>query len=105
MDFQDLNGTWIAWSVVSKFDTEARGKLVGYDLDSRSLWPNPTSAATDDIADVAVCPGSANEAAVVAADKATAANGLRMYVGGVEVTTAPLPVGLNPQSPHGLVCY
>lgn len=105
IDFQDLNGTWIAWSVISKFDTQARGKLQGYDLASRMLWPQPTSAAEHVIADVTVCPGSANEAAVVAADKAMASNGLRIYVAGVEVTTSPLPVGLNPQSPHGLVCY
>lgn len=105
IDFQDVNGVPIAWIVASKFDSQARGTLWGYDLAERTLWPEPISGADHVIADVTVCPGDAATAAVVAADKAMGANGLRMYVGGAEVTTAPLAVGLNPQSPHGLVCY
>jgi hypothetical protein len=34
-----------------------------------------------------------------------ATNGLRVYEGTTEKTTAPIAIGLKPNSSHGLVCY
>jgi hypothetical protein len=33
------------------------------------------------------------------------ANGLRVYDGAAELTTAPLPIGIGSFSQRGLVCY
>jgi hypothetical protein len=102
IDFQLLGGTTpMQWMVVSKFDTEARGNLQGYDLESNLLWPDPLSPATQVLVDLVICPNNM----VVVADQTMAANGLRVYADGVETTTAPLAIGLKPSSAHGLVCY
>jgi hypothetical protein len=55
------------------------------------------------VADVAACPGDR----LVVADKETGApNGLRVYhTSGTEITTAPMPIGIDPQSAQGLICY
>jgi DNA-binding beta-propeller fold protein YncE len=99
--FQNLGATRIMWMIVSSFDTEAHGNLQGFDLGADSLWPEPISAATQVLGDVAVCP----DESVVVAEQTMASNGLRVYEGGHETTTTPLPVGLKPTSTHGLVCY
>jgi hypothetical protein len=41
----------------------------------------------------------------VVADTTRNANGLRVYEGTVEKTTAALPIGLPPTSTRGLECY
>jgi hypothetical protein len=101
IEFQDLGDIAVMWMIVSSFDTEAHGNLQGFDLVAKTLWPAPLSAATELLVDIAVCPNDQ----VVVADQTMAANGLRVYEGGSEKTTAPLGIGLKPGSSHGLVCY
>lgn len=101
VDFQDRLGTPLLWLVVSKFDTEPRGNLQGYDLLTSTLWPEPLSPPSQVLVDLAVCP----DGRIALADAALAANGLRVHDGITEQTTAPLPIGLRPGSPHGLACY
>jgi len=48
---------------------------------------------------------SCPDGSVVVADPTIGANGLRVYQGNTEKTTAALPIGLPPASTHGLVCY
>ncbi len=99
--FQELGTTAIQWMVVTSFDTGPHGNLQGFDLSTNELWPLPVSPATEILVDVTVCPNDQ----VVVADQTMAANGLRVYEGGAEKTTAPLGIGLKPGSAHGLVCY
>ena len=99
--FQRQGATPIQWMVVSKFDTEARGNLQGYDLATSDLWSTPISPPTQLLVDAAICPNDR----IVVADQTMGANGLRVYEGTTERTTAPLPIGLRPSSAHGLVCY
>jgi len=101
VDFQLVDASAIMWMVVSKFDTEARGNLQGHDLLTDCLWPEPISPPTQVLVDMAICPNDT----VVVADQTMAANGLRVYVGGIETTTTPLAIGLKPGSSHGLTCY
>lgn len=100
LDFQG-GAAPIAWIVVSKFDTEARGNLQGFDLLTSDLWPAPVSPTSQVLVDVASCPNGMT----IVADQTMAANGLRVYQGMVEQTGAPLAIGLRPGSSHGLVCY
>ena len=100
--FQRSGALDIMWMVVSKFDTEARGALKGFDLTNGTLWEDAISPPTQLIVDVAVCP----DGSVVVADQTMAANGLRVYAETLlERTTAPLAIGLKPNANHGLVCY
>jgi hypothetical protein len=100
--FQRLGALDIQWMVVSKFDTEARGALKGFDLTNGTLWEDSISPPTQLIVDVAVCP----DGSVIVADQTMAANGLRVYADTLlERTTAPLAIGLKPTANHGLVCY
>ncbi len=101
VDVQLRFGTPLLWLIVSSFDTAPRGNLQGYDLMTSMLWPMPISPPAQVLVDVAVCPNGA----IVVADQTMAANGLRIYDGLTEQTTAPLPIGLRPGSSHGLVCY
>lgn len=86
------------FAAVSKYPD---AKLRGYDLTAGTLWADPVSPAAQTIVDVAVCPTGD----VVVSDSTMDAAGLRVYRGTVEQTTAALPVGLRPQSSHGLLCY
>jgi hypothetical protein len=99
--FQRTAGAVMQWMVVSKFDTAPRGNLQGYDLSTSTLWSAPISPPTQILVDAAVCPNDA----IVVADQTMAANGLRVYASSAEQTTAPMPVGLKPNSSRGLVCY
>jgi hypothetical protein len=101
LDVQRHGGEQLLWLVVSKFDTEPRGALWGYDLVTEALWPAPLSPPSQVLVDLAACP----DGRVVVADAAIATNGLRVYEDLREQTAAPLPIGLRPGSPHGLVCY
>ena len=80
---------------------EHHGSLRGYDLETSTLWQSSISPATQVLVDLAVCPNGM----IAVADQTTAANGLRVYDGVTEKTSAPLPIGLRPGSSHGLVCY
>lgn len=77
------------------------GDLRGFDLGARSLWEAPINPRTEIVADIAPCPSGD----IVAIDSTFNANGLRVYQGTAEKTTAPLPIGLGFFSSHGLVCY
>ena len=101
LDVQLRFGTPLLWLIVSKFDTAPRGNLQGYDLLTSMLWPIPISPPTQVLVDLAACP----DGAIVVADQTMSANGLRIYDGTQELTTAPMPVGLRPGSSHGLACY
>jgi hypothetical protein len=100
VDVQARGGP-ILWLVVSWYDTEPRGNLQGFDLVTEKLWPAPASPPAQVLVDVAVCPNDL----IVVADQATATNGLRVYDGLTEQTTAAMPIGLRPGSSHGLACY
>jgi len=100
-DVQLRDGTPILWLIASSFDTAPHGRLMGYDLAAGTLWPAPISPDAQVLVDLAVCPNGL----IVVADQTTAANGLRVYDGLTEKTTAALPVGLRPGSSHGLACY
>lgn len=91
----------LLWIVASSFDTGPVGRLQGYDLAAGTLWPEPVTPASQLVVDVAPCPNGK----VVVADQTTAANGLRVYEGATEVTTAPLSIGIAPASNHGLACF
>jgi len=77
-----------------------KSAMRSYDMSSATLT-DQRSSATQAITDLGVCPNSH----IVVADSTMAANGVRIYQGTSEVTTAVLPVGLRPQSTHGIVCY
>jgi hypothetical protein len=99
--FQRANGATTQWMVVSKFDSEARGNVQGFDLQDNTLGGAPMTPTTQLIVDVAVCPNDD----VVVSDSTMATNGLRVYRDGTERTTAPLAIGLKPNASRGLVCY
>lgn len=86
------------WLVVPTTFPDAQ--LRRFDLDAMRLDPSITPVAQQ-VNDVTRCPNGD----LIITDQTMAANGLRVYRGTTERTTAPLPVGLNPRSPHGLVCY
>ncbi len=99
LSVQELEGgDALLWLVASTFPA---GSLWGYDLNTSSLWSAAISPDTQAITDVAACP----DGKLVVSDTTMAANGLRVYGGVTEVTTAPLPVGIAPSFAHGLVCY
>jgi YVTN family beta-propeller protein len=94
----DGAGAVIFFSVPTVFP---HGDLRALDMPSNLLWSGPLNASTEAIGDVVACPGGQ----IVVADVTDGANGLRVYEGTAEKTTAALPIGLPPTSTHGLVCY
>lgn len=100
---QRIDMTDMLWLVVNNGDFQnERARLWGYDLTTSTLWPDPLTPETQVLTDVAACPNGM----VVVADKTMAANGLRVYQNGTaEKTTAPIAVGLRPQSSPALACY
>ena len=72
-----------------------------YNLATNTLLPAPVNPNTQVIGDVETCPTGQ----LVVSDTTMNANGLRVYEGTVEKTTAALPIGLKPTSTRGLVCY
>lgn len=75
--------------------------LRALDMPTGVLRPAALNASAEIAGDVAVCP----DGSIVVADPTMNANGLRVYQGSMEKTTAALPIGLPPTSTHGLVCY
>ena len=100
---QRIDATDMLWLVVNNGDFQnERARLWGYDLTTSTLWPDPVTPEAQVLTDLAVCPNGM----VVVADKTMAANGLRVYENGTaEKTTAPLAIGLRPQSSPALACY
>jgi hypothetical protein len=89
--------TWIATPT-----TFPKSDLRAYDMPTSALWAGPLNPSTEAISDLAVCP----HGELVVADTTMDANGLRVYnSGAAEVTKAALPIGLPPNSTHGIVCY
>ena len=103
IDFQLLGTLPVQWMVVNngQFGPGLRANLQGYDLDAGALRPAPISPDSQLLIDAVVCPNGK----IVVADQTMAANGLRVYDGGSEATSAPLMFGLKPNSARGLVCY
>ncbi|MDX2090285.1 MAG: hypothetical protein SFX73_20665 [Kofleriaceae bacterium] len=75
--------------------------LRAYDLGTNMLKTEQSPAAQT-IGDLAVCPTSKT---IVVADTKMGSSGVRLYQGTTELTTAPLPIALRPQSTHGVICY
>jgi len=90
--------TWIATPT-----TFPKADLRAYDMPTSALWAAPLNPSTEAIGDLAVCPGGE----LVVADTTANANGLRVYSGtsAAELTKSALPIGLPPNSTHGIVCY
>ncbi|MBX3155812.1 MAG: hypothetical protein KF773_07425 [Deltaproteobacteria bacterium] len=100
--FQDVGGMPVMWVVSSSFGANGPvGALRAFDLTTKMLVSGTVTPATQLIVDVVGCP----DGSVVVSDQTMAANGLRVYNGTTEKTTAPLAIGLAPNSNHGLVCY
>jgi len=99
---QKFAGSNMLWMIVNNGDFNAeKARLWGYDLDTSTLWDAPLTPETQVLTDMAPCPNGQ----VVVADKTIAANGLRVYEGGVEKTTDVMPIGLRPQSSPAIACY
>jgi hypothetical protein len=94
----DADGS-IVWTAVATDYPKA--DLRAYDMTLAALWAGPLNPTTQAIGDVAHCPSGE----LVVVDSTTNANGLRIYNGTTEQTTAALPIGLGFFSQHGLVCY
>lgn len=97
--FQLDPGAEIMW--IATPTTYPMANLLAYDLPTSALWAGAINASTQAIGDVAACPSGE----LVVADTTTNANGLRIYSGSAELTTAALPIGLPPGSTRGLLCY
>jgi hypothetical protein len=96
----DGTGTTALFSVPGPFSiTNPTGAIRSLDLAGTEVLA--LSSAGEAIRDIAVCPSGE----IVAADIAPNGNGLRVFAGGSELTTAPLAVGMRPDSTHGLACY
>jgi hypothetical protein len=96
-------GTPMLWMVVGngQFGAGARSSLMGFDLETNTLWMQPVTPPNQLLVDVAACPNGA----LVVADQTMTSNGLRVYENGLEKTTLPLAIGMKPNSSRGLVCY
>ncbi|HEU4732451.1 MAG TPA: hypothetical protein VFT22_31365 [Kofleriaceae bacterium] len=101
VDFEVDGDGQIMWTAVSVPPDYKHANLRAYDMSLRALWEGPLNPDTELINDVVHCPSGQ----LVLVDGTTAANGLRIYDGTVELTTAPIAVGLGFFSSHGLVCY
>ncbi len=101
---QQVGETQMLWMVVNNGNFSAeKARLWGYDLKSKTLWPDPLSPEAQVLTDLAACPNGQ----VIVADKTMSANGLRVYDGAstMEMTTGALAIGLRPQSSPSIVCY
>jgi hypothetical protein len=81
------------------------GNIRDFDLVAGTLGTTAITAMSQVISDVAICPGGQMVVADNPPPPSTAANGLRVYMGTTEKTTAPIAIGLKPASSHGLTCY
>lgn len=93
----DAGGSISFFAVPTTFPS---ANLRAFDMPTNLLWSGPLNKTTEIINDVVVCP----EDQIVVADTTKNANGLRVYEGSAETTTAALAIGLPPTSTHGLVC-
>lgn len=94
----DVSGALGLFAVPTTFP---RADLRALDMSTGMLRPGALNASTEIVLDVVVCA----DGSIIVADPTANANGLRVYQGGTEKTTAALPIGLPPASTHGLVCY
>jgi hypothetical protein len=94
----DAGGSITFFAVPTTFPDS---NLRAFDMPTSLLWSGSLNKSTEIVNDVVVCP----EDQIVVADTTKDANGLRVYEGSAEKTTAALPIGLPPTSTHGLVCY
>ena len=99
---QKVGEAQMLWMVVDDGAfPNAKARVWGYDLTTSKLGDTPITPEAQLLGDIAACPNGQ----FVVADKTKTKNGLRVYTGGMEKTTEPLQVGLNPQSTPSLVCY
>jgi hypothetical protein len=94
------NGVQIIWTAVSVTDF-MHANLRAFDMSLSALWAGPLNPPSEVIVDVTHCPSGE----VILVDSTKNANGLRIYNGATEKTTAALPIGKDLFSAHGLVCY
>src|SRR5206468_2690531 len=76
------------------------GKLRVFDLGTQAIVTAPLSAASEQIVDVAVCPGGD----IVGTDQTFNAGGLRVWRGATERTSSAMSIGVPP-TVNALVCY
>lgn len=101
MDVAADGGTlWMAVGTLDSMFMNPTGKLKGFDLTTGSLTA-AVSPPSQLVQDVAAC----SDGSVVVSDGTFSASGLRVYKDAVEVTSAPLPIGLAPTFGNALVCY
>jgi hypothetical protein len=93
---------WLSVIVDMNFATVS-GKLRSVDLSTGMLATDSVSPTTEQIGDLAACPDPDNT--VVAVDSKMNAEGVRVYKGTTERTTAAVPIGLPPIFSGGIVCY
>jgi len=98
--FDTGHGQSVMWAAVAVFDF-THANLRSYDLVTTTLSAAPLSPDGQKIVDAVQCPSGH----LVVIDSTQNANGLRVYDGGTEQTTAALPIGISTFSQHGLVCY
>lgn len=96
----DSKMMWMAVTSIDASFTNPTGTLRAFDLTEGSMWPR-TSPTAQLIVDTAAC----TDGSIVALDRKKDAAGIRVYRDNVEVTTAPLPVGLPPLFGNNTVCY
>jgi hypothetical protein len=80
---------------------ELRGALRAVGLINGAVGAAPITTSSTGIADFAGCP----DGSVVVADTTFGKDGIRVFRDGVELTSAPLPIGLPPSTQNGIVCY
>ncbi len=101
LQFEPLQGSVFLWMAVTGTGASAGlHQLMAYDVTVSEGWP-PISTMGEDIGDVALCP----DGTLVLTELTIGAAGLRVYRLATEVTSAPISVGMAPNSPHGVECY
>jgi iron complex outermembrane receptor protein len=99
LSFQLIDGLSLLWAAVSVDFTHSTLRVL--DMPSDSLWPWVVNPESQVISDVVACPTGE----IIAFDRTTNANGLRVYLGTEEQTTQALPIGIGSFPQHGLLCY
>jgi hypothetical protein len=86
------------WLAIASSDFSHQS-LVSFDLTAKTLG-QPVSPASQLIGDLALC----RDGTIAVSDQTKNASGVRLYKNGVELTTAPLAIGLDTDSADALIC-
>jgi hypothetical protein len=88
---------WMSWTAPDY----AHATVQVFSMANNTLATPALTPASEIAGDVAVC----RDGTVVITDQTMNASGVRIYSGGIEVTTAPLAAGLPTKSTNALACY